>query len=63
MFHLHIKLDNAAFGDEPEYEVARILKALADDVLLSATGSTHSGKARDANGNVVGSWSIEPTAQ
>ncbi len=49
-----IECNNAAFGDQPELEVARILRKQADDM-------EHSGRLRvfnklyDINGNAVGS--------
>ena len=58
MFAVSFDTDNAAFAElEPELEVARILRALADDVELHRA----SGKfqpVRDSNGNTVGTWKL-----
>jgi hypothetical protein len=50
MFIVKVKTD--AFGDRPEYEVARILRALANK--LEGTGQFDWG-LMDYNGNTVGS--------
>lgn len=55
MFKLTIKTDNAAFADDPEAELARILADVAERV---ADGEM-SGKLRDANGNTVGEYSTD----
>ena len=44
--------DNAAF-DWPEYENARILRKIADDIELGRQG----GFVVDINGNRIGRWS------
>jgi len=62
MFLLRIDTGNAAFhSDIPEhnnlamsYEIARILH----EVMKSLAAGKESGACVDANGNVVGSWSI-----
>ena len=51
MFVIKMKTDNDAFGDRPEYEIARILRALADKV--ENTGRLDWG-LMDDNGNTVG---------
>jgi hypothetical protein len=51
MFIVKMKIDNEAFGDRPEYEIARILRALADKV--ENTGRLDWG-LMDYNGNTVG---------
>lgn len=52
--HITIDTDNAAFGDNPELEVARILNDLADRVLgpLGLGDRT----LRDYYGNTVGTF-------
>jgi hypothetical protein len=50
-FHLQMTCDNAAFGDEPGAEVARILIELFFE---QDTGILH-----DENGNAVGTWDWE----
>ncbi|WP_372395284.1 hypothetical protein ABMY26_06660 (plasmid) [Azospirillum sp. HJ39] len=54
MFEMTIDTGNAAFGDAPEYEVARILRAIADKV----EGGWLEGKAIDINGNTVGEFKL-----
>lgn len=53
-----IACDNAAFGDWPGIEVARILRELADKVDGDAEGTR--GFLRDLNGSTVSSWRFEP---
>lgn len=52
MFTLKIKTDNAAFGDEPANETARILREIAKKLEASRI----QGRAIDLNGNIVGEW-------
>jgi hypothetical protein len=52
MYLVKIDTGNAAFGDSPEYEIARILRALADKV--ENTGRLDWG-LMDYCGNTVGS--------
>lgn len=55
-FTLSFDMDNAAFeGDNAGTEAARILRQVAAGVENGAT----EGKARDLNGNTVGSWEVE----
>jgi hypothetical protein len=59
-FVLTIETDNAAFDDSPEYEVARILRKIAERV--QAEGMPLDGKciaARDTNGNRCGSAFVD----
>jgi hypothetical protein len=55
-FKVEIKTDNAAFGDNPEIELSRILELLAEEV---ADGACETYSIRDVNGNTVGkaTWS------
>lgn len=55
-FKLEIDCTNDVFGDEPEFEVARILQDVSDAMHDYAP---HDGKLRDANGNVVGRYTFE----
>ena len=55
-FKLEIDCSNAAFEEEPEYEVARILRELADK--LEADGSL-AHPVFDFNGNRVGRSTVE----
>ena len=58
-FTLTINTQNAAFTDEPQIEVARILAQLA---IFVADAPPHKGIASlfDISGNVVGSATWEP---
>ena len=57
-FHLQMACDNAAFGDEPGAEVARILTELARKV-AGGFFEQDTGILRDENGNAVGTWDWE----
>lgn len=54
-FTVAMQCDNAAFGEEPGAEVARILTELARKV---SAGFYHqdTGVLHDENGNTVGVW-------
>lgn len=55
MFKLEIETGNAAFDDEGKaYEIARILRDLADKIENGA----EAGSVRDINGNKVGSYEV-----
>lgn len=51
---IEIEMNNAAFEDAPEREVARILRELADRVEVRGVGSVDEVRLRDINGNSVG---------
>ncbi|AZO29366.1 hypothetical protein [Mesorhizobium sp. M1B.F.Ca.ET.045.04.1.1] len=58
-FSLEIKMDNAAFADDPGGEVARILRDIADKVTRGdgfTIGEATGTPIRDVNGNRVGTW-------
>lgn len=55
MFKLEFTLDNDAFVEAKEAEVARIL-AEVRRAILNQYGM---GKVRDANGNAIGAWSMD----
>lgn len=57
-FTLKLKTDNAAFGDDPGIEVARILQQVASDVGDLSGRQIITGTVRDVNGNMVGIWQI-----
>lgn len=59
-FTLTIETDNAAFDDEPRYEVARILRDAAD--AYAYNGET-AWPLRDVNGNRVGQWTFTATPE
>jgi hypothetical protein len=54
MFEITMETGNAAFGDQPEVEIARILIEVARKV---ANGSIE-GRVMDYNGNVVGEYEL-----
>ena len=47
-YNISISVDNAAFGDEPEMEIARILRGLAESLVTSGIP----GAGLDENGIV-----------
>ena len=51
MFRIELNTDNAAFGDEPEYEVGRILRQIVRSI--ESDGLTDQS-LYDYNGNSVG---------
>jgi glutamate synthase domain-containing protein 1 len=54
MFKLEIDTTSDAFaGQDYPYEIARILRAVADAVFQSSQAN---GTIRDINGNRVGTW-------
>lgn len=57
MFTLTINTANDAFAVQPEFEVAAILKKLADR-LEDGCASTEEGRLLDVNGNTVGSYTF-----
>lgn len=57
MFNLSLRTANAAFQENgTHYEVARILRKIADDI--EDSGKLH-GSVLDYNGNVVGTYEGE----
>ncbi len=52
MFKLTVKTDNAAFEDNAQAELRRILQEIA----RTLNGLDDSGKVYDINGNHVGDW-------
>jgi len=54
MFKLTFRTDNAAFGDEPSYEVTRIVADVAERI---GRGQTE-GRVTDENGNTVGTFKL-----
>lgn len=51
-FRVLIQVDNAAFDDGRNHEVARILREVADGLDQDVSG----GNVRDINGNTVGDF-------
>lgn len=54
MFIVHVDTTNAAFAEDPNGELARILRHVAERVEAGAP----SGVIRDTNGNRVGRWTV-----
>jgi hypothetical protein len=54
-FSLEFKCDGAAFVDDPQREVARILRLVAQKVIAGETEQA----VHDVNGNNVGEWNLE----
>lgn len=55
-FTLNLDCGNAAFADDPQYEIARILRKVAEDLIDG--GLQNLDKLRDINGNIVGQAGI-----
>lgn len=53
-FTCSFNMDNDAFTDDPQQEVARILRKIANQV-----NNSLSNGILDANGNKIGNWSIQ----
>ncbi len=53
-FQLHIETGNDIFADQPEIEIARLLRQAAESVERGALCENLS----DANGNPVGFWRL-----
>jgi hypothetical protein len=53
-----INMDNAAFDEEPRYELARILGGLSSTIELFGIESVSQDPILDINGNRVGSLSL-----
>jgi hypothetical protein len=54
MFELRVKTGNAAFEDDPKYELVRILL----DVVQKIQNDYDCGYCMDINGNKVGEWKL-----
>lgn len=52
-FELKIELDNQAFEEDQEYELARILRQISDDLIIHGSGSRN---VKDINGNKIGGY-------
>lgn len=62
-FKLNIRCDGSAFGDDdigggPEWELARLLRIIADRVENQEVDSTHYQTIIDGNGNSVGRYRL-----
>lgn len=54
-FILNIETDNDAFTEDASWEIARILRKLADDI-TDEHYPENGGRVLDFNGNAVGTW-------
>lgn len=54
-FRFEIQTGNAAFTDQPGFEIARLLRQAAENVEAGAL----SAQVADINGNTVGSWWLD----
>ena len=52
-FKLEMDIDNEAFGDNPEYEIARILEHISKRIIYDTEGLLI-----DSNGNKVGTFEL-----
>jgi hypothetical protein len=58
-FTLEIKMDNAAFQDDPMGELSQTIKEVAEILPNSSENIRRcSGKIKDVNGNTVGEWEV-----
>lgn len=57
-FCIRIDCDNEAFEQDPAWEVARLLRKLADRLSDHVTGGITAGAFRDINGNTCGAWAF-----
>lgn len=56
---IRINMDNEAFTESWGYELSRILKRIADDV-IEETNPDYETNLRDINGNKVGTFTVTP---
>jgi len=62
MFKIEFETRNAAFGEDPARETARILRKWAD--LIEDRGDAfYSGPVRDLNGNRIGKIDFDPRGE
>lgn len=54
MFTVKINTDNAAYTNDPEYEIASNLKEIAAELDFGV----RRGRVMDHNGNAVGTWEL-----
>ena len=57
-FEMNINCENASFEGREDWEVAAILRKVADVLEEASTGIDGNRGIRDTNGNTVGSWSF-----
>ena len=54
MFTVKINTGNAAYSEDPEYEIASNLQEIASDL----NNGVRRGRVMDHNGNSVGTWEL-----
>lgn len=54
MFTVKINTDNAAYTEDPEYEIASNLQEIVSDL----NHGLRRGRVMDHNGNSVGTWEL-----
>ena len=52
MFKMQFKTGNSSFGDYPELEISKTLRAIATKISMGA----FEGKIKDENGNTIGEY-------
>ena len=57
-FKLNMNCDNAAFDENANAEIARILREIAADLEADTSGRLYEQHFRDSNGNRVGSFKV-----
>lgn len=59
-FKLEINLEDSAFDEMPGYEIARILRELAERVEYNTeVNKGEGGTLKDINGNIAGEWGAQ----
>lgn len=59
MFSLQFNTNNAAFEDDPAFEIARILRTVADRIDTTSINMDNRG-IYDATGNAIGWFEFDP---
>lgn len=57
-FTVRLNCNNAAFGDNPTFEIARILKKITNSLEWFETMPDSKQRVQDSNGNTVGYYVI-----
>lgn len=63
MVTIRFQTDNAAFSDDWEGEIRRILVMIVRKCGVIAAGDSDDGLVIDSNGNRVGAWSADRDAE
>lgn len=59
-FNFYAYLDNAAFENNPAFELARIMRETADKIEQSGEIPTYYQNVKDYNGNIIGRYAAKP---